>query len=63
MPKKRIGRPALPPKDRRSERLVVRLTEAELQAIYAAAKRDRDIAPSTWVRDAALRALRQRRTS
>jgi len=51
------GRPALPTEQRRTARLVVRATAAELDEIRRAAELS-GLSVSTWLRDTVLRAAR-----
>jgi hypothetical protein len=56
----RVGRPPLPPAERRSERLMVNLTPGERRRLAAAAER-RGETVSDLLRDLALRFLARRR--
>jgi hypothetical protein len=55
----RMGRPPVPPEERRTHRLMVRLSDAELSDLRAWAERQ-GVAVAEAVRDAALRAARWR---
>lgn len=52
-----VGRPPLPPSERRSKKLQVPLTEAEEKAMKTAAKRAAK-PTAEWLRDLGLAALR-----
>lgn len=52
---KRMGRPPKPPEDRQTARLEIRMTDAELQRIEAAAGGK----TSTWSRDVLVRAAKR----
>lgn len=55
----RRGRPPVPPEERRSRRVAVRLTQTELRELVAWAERERTPLAEA-MRDAALRAARWR---
>jgi len=55
-----MGRPPKSPEDRRDASVRVPLTDAEKEALDAAAERD-ETKPVTWAREAILKALKRHR--
>ena len=57
--KTKRGRPPKAPEDRRTDSMLIPLTDAEKQQIVSAAESD-EAKPVTWARDVLLRAAKRR---